>query len=150
MNFSRPEYIFIVVIGFLAVLFVLIGRISGWSALANFYRFPGEFVGQKWRFQSAQLRWYMGYNNCLTIGANESGLFLSVFFLLRIGHPTLFIPWEDVSVTMKKGTWGKYSELRFRRAPTIPFRMSGKLSDKIAEVAGRMWPEEPQQTGVGS
>jgi hypothetical protein len=143
MNFNRPEYVFIVVIGFLGILFFVIGRISGWSTLANFYRFSGEFTGQQWRFQSAQLRWYMGYNNCLIIGANESGLFLSVFFLLRIGHPTLFIPWGDVSVIMKKGTWGKYAELRFRQTPAIPFRMSGKLSEKIAEVAGRMWPGEP-------
>ncbi|MBM4305898.1 MAG: hypothetical protein FJ115_07405 [Deltaproteobacteria bacterium] len=142
MNSSRPEYVFIVIIGFLAVLFFLIGRISGWSTLANFYRFSGGFIGQQWRFQSAQLRWYIGYNNCLTIGANESGLFLSVFFLLRIGHPSLFIPWGDVNVTMKKGTWGKYAELRFRQAPAIPFRMSGKLSEKIAGVAGRMWPGE--------
>ena len=143
MNFNRPEYVFIVVIGFLGILFFVIGRISGWSTLANFYRFSGEFTGQQWRFQSAKLRWYMGYNNCLIIGANESGLFLSVFFLLRIGHPTLFIPWGDVSVIMKKGTWGKYAELRFRQTPAIPFRMSGKLSEKIAEVAGRMWPGEP-------
>ncbi|MBM4340629.1 MAG: hypothetical protein FJ110_13935 [Deltaproteobacteria bacterium] len=148
MNFSRPEYGFIALIGFLGILFFVIGRISGWSTLSNFYRFPGEFTGQKWRFQSAQLRWYMGYNNCLTIGANESGLFLSAFFLLRIGHPPLFIPWGDVSVMKKKGVWGKYAELRFRQAPAIPFRMSVHLSAKIAAVAGRLWPEEPQQTPV--
>jgi hypothetical protein len=143
MNFDRPEYVFIALMGFLGVFFFLIGRISGWSTLANFYRFSGEFTGQRWRFQSAQLRWYLGYNNCLTIGANESGLFLSVFFLLRIGHPSLFIPWGDVSVIMKKGIWGKYAEFRFRQAPAIPLRISQNLSAKIAGAAGRLWPGEP-------
>ncbi|MBM4278361.1 MAG: hypothetical protein FJ130_10860 [Deltaproteobacteria bacterium] len=150
MNSSRPEYVFIALIGFLSTLFFLIGRISGWSTLANFYRFPGEFVGQRWRFQSGQLRWHLGYNNCLTIGANESGLYLSVFFLFRIGHSSLFIPWDDISINMKKGVWSKYVELRFRQAPTIPFRMSQDLSDKIAQVAGCLWPGETSREKVVS
>jgi len=150
MNFSRPEYLFIAVIGFFAVLFFLIGRISGWSKLANFYRFSGEFVGKQWRFQSAQLRWYLGYNNCLTFGANESGLFVSLLFLFRVGHPSLFIPWGDITVNMKEGVWGKYAELRFRQAPTIPFRISETLIEKIAGSASRLWLDSSRQEKVMS
>ena len=54
MNFSRPEYFFLALIGFLVGLLILIGRISGWTRLANFYRISGEFMGERWRFQSAQ------------------------------------------------------------------------------------------------
>lgn len=136
MNLNRPEYIFIAVIGFLAILFFLIGRISGWSTLANFYRSSGEFLGQRWRFQSGQLRWRMGYNNCLTIGANESGLYLSVFFLFRIGHPSLFIPWGEISTSTQKNFWGHYIEFRFRQTQRIPFRVSFALGKKILEASG--------------
>ncbi len=107
MNFSYPEHSFVAIIGGLVVLFWLIGRISGWSTLANIYRATGEFFGPTWKFQSGQFRWRMGYNHCLTFGANESGLFLSVFFLFRIGHPSLFIPWGDITVSLRKGFLSK-------------------------------------------
>ncbi|MDI6763535.1 MAG: hypothetical protein QME83_10965 [Thermodesulfobacteriota bacterium] len=140
MNFSRPEYVFIALVGFLAVLFFLIGRISGWSTLAYFYRFPGEFVGQRWRFQSGQLRWYLGYNNCLTIGASESGLYLSVFFLFRIGHPSLFIPWGDISANTQKSFWGRHMEFRFKQAQMIPLRVSLQLGEKVITASGHSGP----------
>jgi hypothetical protein len=88
----NPELILIIIFLVLVVIFPLIGRISGWGTLATFYRFSESFMGECWRFQSAEMRWKGGYNNCLTIGANESGLYLSVFFLFRLGHPQLFIP----------------------------------------------------------
>jgi hypothetical protein len=140
MNFSRPEYGFVVVVGFLAIVLFLIGRISGWSTLANFYRSQGDFSGQRWRFQSGQLRWYMGYNNCLNIGANESGLYLSVFFLFRIGHPSLFIPWEEISASRQKNFWGRYIEFRFKQAQRIPFRVSPGLGEKILKASGSSGP----------
>jgi len=84
MDIGRPEIYFVAFIGFLILLFLVVARLRGWTTLANYYRFAGTFTGQSWRFQSAQMRWKMGYNNCLTIGANESGLYLSVFFSIPV------------------------------------------------------------------
>jgi hypothetical protein len=137
---DRPEYFLPAFIGFLIVVFFFIGRISGWSTLANYYRLSGSFIGQCWRFQSAEMRWRVGYNNCLTIGANESGLYLSVFLLFRFGPPNLFIPWVDLSVSLKKGLFRKYMEFQFQQAPNIPFRVAERLGQKIAEGAGKAWP----------
>jgi hypothetical protein len=131
-----PELILIVVFFVLVVIFPLIGRISGWSILATFYRFSESFIGECWRFQSAELRWKMGYNNCLTIGTNSSGLFISMFFLFRFGHPQLFIPWSDVSVETKRGFLCKYMEFHFRQAPIIPFRVSERLGQRIMQSGG--------------
>jgi hypothetical protein len=79
----------------------------------------------------------MGYNNCLTIGANPTGLYLSVFFLLRFGHPNLFIPWADISVTASKRVFlSIYTEFRFRQTPMIRFRVSERLEQRIAKAAG--------------
>jgi hypothetical protein len=72
--------IFIAFIGFFVGFFILITRISGWSIFATFYRLSGSFRGECWRFQSGELRWKMGYNNCLTVGVNPAGLYLFVFF----------------------------------------------------------------------
>lgn len=139
---SRPEYFFPVLIGFLIFLFAFMARLSGWTTLANYYRFAGTFTGQTWRFQSAQMRWKMGYNNCLTIGADESGLYLSVFFLFRFGHPNLFIPWGDISIRKKKGFLYSHMEFRFQQAPGISFLVNERLEKQIAKAAGNDWPGE--------
>lgn len=140
MNFSRPEYGIVVAIGFLAVVFFLIGRISGWASLANVYRTTGEFLGPMWKFQSGQLRWRMGYNNCLTLGANESGLYLSVIFLFRIGHPSLFIPWGDITVSIRKGFLGNHMEFRFKQVQNVPLRVSIPLGEKLLKESGPYGP----------
>lgn len=140
MNFSQPEYGIVVAIGFLAVVFFLIGRISGWATLANVYRATWEFLGPTWKFQSGQLRWRMGYNNCLTLGANESGLYLSVFFLFRIGHPPLFIPWEDITVAAQKGFLGNHMEFRFKQVQNVPLRVSIPLGEKLLKESGHSGP----------
>ena len=142
---NNPELIFPALIVFLIGLFFLVGRISGWATLATLYRLSGEFIGECWRFQSAEMRWKIGYNNCLTIGANASGLYLSVFFLFRFGHPNLFIPWPDISVSLKKSLFTPCMEFRFRQAPTIPFRVNEKLGQRIAQASGRAWPGEERK-----
>ncbi|MEW6376574.1 MAG: hypothetical protein AB1502_12390 [Thermodesulfobacteriota bacterium] len=148
MSTSRPEFIFIAVVGFLIGLFILIGRISGWATLARFYRYSNSFIGECWRFQSAEMRWKVGYNNCLTIGANESGLYLSVFFLFRFGHPLLFIRWADISMNIKKGLLRSYLEFRFQQAPMIPFRVNERLGQQIAKAAGNAWPGEREKNSI--
>ncbi len=137
-----PELILILIFIILIVIFPVIARISGWSTIANFYRFTGEFQGKRWYFQSAEMRWKMGYNSCLTIGTNESGLYLSIFFPFRFGHPNLFIPWGEVTFDKKKGFIRKFVEFRFKQAPMIPFCLSEKLGNLIIESSGYMEPKK--------
>ena len=99
MNFNRPELFFAAFVGLWIGVSLSVARLGGWATLATFYCFSGSFNGDCWRFQSGELRWKIGYNNGLTVGANPTGLYLSVFFLFRLGHPDLFVPWADISVT---------------------------------------------------
>ena len=143
MNFNRPELFFAAFVGLWIGISFLVSRLGGWATLATFYRLSGFYNGDCWRFQSGEFRWKMGYNNCLTIGSNESGLYLSVFYLLRLGHPDLFIPWADISVTAgKRGFLSIYTEFRFRQTPMIPFRVNERLTQRILESAGNSWPSE--------
>lgn len=72
---------------------ILISYISGWAALAENYRTTVPYRGDRWSWQSAEMRWMAGYNNCLTAGADRTGLYLSIsLFLCRVAHPPLFVP----------------------------------------------------------
>ncbi len=138
--FERPEFLIPFILGILYLGGHLIARGGGWSMLAGFYRASGSFLGECWRFQSAQMRWRMGYNNCLTVGSSPEGLYLSMLFLFRAGHPPLFIPWTEISIHSGAGFLSSSVEFRFRQAPTIPFRVSERLSRKIADAARTGWP----------
>ena len=143
MNMNCPELFFVAFVGLWIGISLSVARLGGWATLATIYRLSGSFNGDCWRFQSGELRWKIGYNNGLTVGANPTGLYLSVFFLFRLGHPDLFVPWADISVTPgKRGFLSIYTEFRFRQAPMIPFRVNERLTQRILESAGNSWPGE--------
>lgn len=119
----------------------LVAYISGWAKLAKVYRFDGSFQDRSWSFQSARVGWG-NYNGVLTVGANWEGLYLKPFFLFQFGHPPLFIPWYDISVQQTSSIF-KTVEFRFQRVPSAPLKLSQKLSQRLAEVAGENWPKKP-------
>jgi hypothetical protein len=77
------------------------------------------------------------YNNCVTIGANFQGIHLSVLFLFRVGHPPIFIPWEDVTVKPRPRRWLPAVELNFRQRPHVPLIISRRLSERLQAASGR-------------
>jgi len=118
---------------------VLISKTSGWLSLSKTYRSLKPFNGRRWSYQNAQLRSGGLYGKCLTIGVNSEGLYLSVLFLFRIGHPPLFIPWSDIYIVEKERMLLTI-EFNFQRAPSVPLRISKRLAHRMAETAGRSWP----------
>jgi hypothetical protein len=133
----------------IALLFLLlwigvitgIGFLSGWQRLATRYRAEREFHGKRWRFQSGRMRWGMGYNNCLTAGADGLGLYLSLLFLFRAGHPPLFVRWQDLNVAPVKGLFFRGYKIEFRSEPGLSLSVSERLGDRLRAEAGHAWPQ---------
>jgi hypothetical protein len=94
-------------------------QLSGWAELAKYYRSDAPFEGERWTFCSCRMRWLTHYGGCVTVGANEYGLYLALFSLFRIWHPPLLIPWHEVSLKMDKTIVWERMELRFNQAPDI-------------------------------
>jgi hypothetical protein len=109
----------------------LIGRLSGWQALAERYRFDGDFTGTRWRFRSGRMRWTMHYGNILTLGADSSGVYLSVFRLFRAGHPPLLVPWREIAVTERRFFFVRWTGLILGRKTKIPLWLSMRLGAQI-------------------
>ena len=121
----------------------LVGLMSGWWTLARHYRARSSFEGARFHLCSGRVGW-SNYGNCLVIGVNADGLYLSVFFFFRPGHPPLFIPWSEIVATSAKGWIFRYLDLRFQQTPNLRFRISHALGLRIADAANRSWSvDEP-------
>lgn len=124
--------IVVVFIGIYAGVCLFLAYISGWMKLATVYR-SSQGVGNSVtrHFQSGSMRLIGFYNHCLTFTPTREGLFISVFFLFRIGHPPLFVPWEHITTRQAKWLFSNMIELRFRKTPSIPFRLSKDLYEDL-------------------
>jgi hypothetical protein len=125
---------------------LMVSLIGGWFELGRAYRAVTPFRGNRWHLQDACLRFLTSYRGALTVGANAEGFYASVFPLFRIGHPPLFIPWQDVSVRPDKCLWVRVYEFKFRQVPTVRFRLREKIGKKIQEAAGSAWPGDRSAT----
>ena len=73
----------------------LLSRISGWSLLARRYRAPSDVVGESAYLRSGRIG-SINYHSCLSFRVNDDGLRIGVAFPLRLAHPPLFIPWDQM------------------------------------------------------
>jgi len=84
----------------------------------------------------------VSYNNCVTIGVTDAGLYLAPFLLFRFLHPPLLIPWRDITGCQEgRFLWSQWSEFEVRGAEAR-IRVRGSLGD----VVRSKWRE--QQTGA--
>jgi hypothetical protein len=141
-NINPVLFGILAIIGVSAMTFYYISHVGGWASLAERYRMTEPFSGRQWKFQCGQMRYWTQYNNCLIVGADPRGLYLSILWPLRLAHPPLFVPWREISRTSKKFLWVQYVELRLGSESTIPFRISYTLAQKLKEAAGASWPIE--------
>lgn len=138
-NIALLAPLFVVLIGVISPY--LISRIGGWHDLAESFRLQSEFSATKWFAQSAAMRYSMGYNNCLTVGADQAGLYVRAPFIVRLGHPPLMIPWNEISVTPVTSGWLKGRvRLLLGRNLQIPFIIRPSLAQRLQAVAGPQWP----------
>jgi hypothetical protein len=145
MDLPSPYFFPLYFVAWWCFVVYVISLLSGWRQLAGNYRFEGAFTGKRWRFRSISMRWGAGYGSCVHIGADTRGLYLSILFLFRPGHPSLFIPWSDISVREVR-YWGvRRWELRFKKCGTVPVRIRPALGQLLAETAGDSWPAKNTQ-----
>jgi small-conductance mechanosensitive channel len=121
---------------------VIISFVGGWFSLAKVYRTRMAFDGEKWRMKSGQMRWLANYNNVLTLGVSQQGLYLASMFLFRFMHPPLLVPWSEIKVRRRKGWFFEYVTLTLGHELAIPLRIRGALAMKLRESAGNCWPVE--------
>lgn len=124
---------------FWSALAVITSGMGGWATLAEMYPYHDPLSAQCFSGQSAILRRSSNYRGSLKICADDEGLYFSVTFLFRPGHPPFFVPWGEISGTRQSYGLNKVVELRFQRTPDIPFRIYKRTADKLVEVGDGRW-----------
>ncbi|MCA8997545.1 MAG: hypothetical protein KDA80_11170 [Planctomycetaceae bacterium] len=81
---------------------VLASHVGGWAKLAAHYTDTRSEQGDTYYMRSGSVG-IVKYNACLILRVCENGLRLSVVFPFRIGHPPLFIPWDQFHSVSETG-----------------------------------------------
>jgi hypothetical protein len=133
---------------YLLFLWLLVGAIisvvGGWFSLSKVYRTRTRvpFEGAKWGGQSGRMRGLANYNNVLTVGATQRGLYLASMFLFRFMHAPLLVPWTEIKVQGSNRWVFEYVTFTLGHELAIPLRIRGNLATKLRESAGNGWPVE--------
>jgi hypothetical protein len=111
---------------------------GGWAKLAKHYRFTGRLPDsiKKLHMGSGRIG-NISYNNTLRVAVSRSGIVLKVFFMFRIGHPCLQIPWQCIEAICIQG-----SPIDKSRNPIL-HAISSKLSwSKYAKISLNQLPDQ--------
>ena len=113
----------------------LISFLGGWFSLSRRFRAQSEPYGQT---QSAgpflyavKMRFRTNYSNVIRMTAADDGLYLSVLFLMRVGHPPLCIPWKEIEMRRTKFLWLRFVVLTLGEKERIPMRISERMARKL-------------------
>ena len=113
----------------------LISVFGGWQALSRDYRANSAFDGQKLWLKSVGIRSWTNYSNCITLGVNKYGLYVSVLPIFRIGHPPLFFPWTDISTQEgSRHLFFNIVKFKFAKQPDVPMVISKRLAERIFKM----------------
>ncbi len=143
---QHPEALLILAPAFVVAVWMmvptLIASIGGWTALAARFRCRAPLNGVRWKWQSGQMRWIIGYNNCLTVGCNGEGLYLAMIPLFAFRHPPLLIPWNEIQVSRRRFLWADCVRFELGSGLDIPLLVRQELGEKLKVAAGDRWPVE--------
>jgi hypothetical protein len=124
----------------LAVSTVL-GVMSGWFWLMS--RFPDqpEKPILRLRYQSGTMGAGVRMSAILSVAVCPNGLRLSMVRLFGPFCRSLFIPWDEITVSRRASGLWPTAKLQFGSPAQGSLRLSGYLANRLARTAAQRWPE---------
>jgi hypothetical protein len=122
-------------VGFFCFVSLLSSVQSGWHKLSKRFCAQSEPYGATKIAgpfpYSVYMRYWFRYGSVIRMTAADDALYLSVIFLLRIGHPPLCIPWREIQFSRTKRFWLPYVVLTLGEQERIPLRISERMALKL-------------------
>lgn len=115
---------------------LLLSHLGGWQRLAQC--FPARDRPPSGRCLARQSGRVgpVNYSGCLTIHTSAEGLRLAVWPLFRLGHPPLFIPWDEIHhARLKRFLWVRWVLFEVGEAKVATLQLSEKVFEghKVVE-----------------
>ena len=108
---------------------------AGWHSLSKRFRAQTEPYGEMKTagpfFYTVYVRFWGHYNSIIRMTATADALYLSVLFLLRIGHPPLRIPWNEIQFGRTTYFFRPYVVLTLGEQERIPMRISQRMARNL-------------------
>jgi ankyrin repeat protein len=84
-------------------------RTTGWAQLAGRYTAPAAFEGQTFARQDVDVGTVslVRIRNLMRAAPLDSGLYLAMPAVVRLGHPPLLVPWSEMRVTNDREVLGR-------------------------------------------
>ena len=118
----------------LLLIFSFFNLFGSWAKLAKKYATKYHSTGKTWKFQSVSVG-NTAYSNCVTVGSNHQGLYLSPFVIFRFGHPAILIPWEHIRLRTKTGFFIQSNYLEISDFPNIKIVVSDRFLHRISQAS---------------
>jgi hypothetical protein len=120
---------------------------SGWHALISSFRATSEPYGDVLTagpfFYTVYFRWWCHYGSAIRMTAADDALYLSVIFLIRIGHPTLRIPWDEIKFSRDSWLFMKSCvRVTIGREEQIPMYISDRMARNLG-ILNRLETQSP-------
>jgi hypothetical protein len=113
----------------------LVSFISGWLALSRRFKRQSEPYGETKTagplFYTIYMRFWGHYSSAIRLVAASDALYASVLFLLRIGHPPLRIPWDEIRFSRTNFFFRSYVVLTLGNEEKIPMRIPLRMARNL-------------------
>lgn len=123
----------------IAIIFALIGFFASnlfgsWAKLTKRYAAQHHFTGKTWNWQTMSIG-NAAYPNCITVGSNSQGLYLSPFIIFRLGYSAILILWEQLSLRIEDRFFDRLNFLEVADCPEIKIMIDDRLLHRISQAS---------------
>jgi hypothetical protein len=113
----------------------LISVQSGWFSLGRRFKRQSDPYGDTKSagpfFYTVYMRWWSKYSSMIRLTVAGDALYISILFPLRIGHPPLRIPWDEIQFGRTKFFFRSYLVLTLGNQEKIPMRISLRMARNL-------------------
>jgi hypothetical protein len=131
----NPAAVLVFVVAFWCFIIFLVSMVTGWFALTRRFRKQSEPCGEIRSagpfFYTVYMRYWCHYSSGIRLTAASDALFLSVILPLRIGHPPLRIPWNEIQFGRTRRFLRDYIDLTLGSEERIPLRIPERMAAKL-------------------
>ena len=134
-----PPYIVVIMATISLAVFCFVSFLSsvlsGWHTLSKRFRAESEPYGATRSAgpfpYTVYTRYWSHYSFIIRMTAAEDALYLSVLLILRIGHPPLRIPWNEIQLSKTTYFRQPLVLLTLGEQERIPMRISERMARKL-------------------